>query len=226
MRQHKMTNHKAEMAIVNGQSPSSAQVSPSLKELPGPSAIPAPVLSSSSISVKTTSSQTVQVVKDTVTVNSVPSSSQFNSPTVTPPQSRNTATMIQTLSQAVVPTTGTASVNVTTSSVQGREGLNSVLANYVKTKALKTNHNQSPSTSLQSESMTTQILLPFTTPAASSGNQVTLSAPMSAPVKSIKAPMLQRQLMSPLKPLPNVLIKDATAAGLAAVINGTSSIAK
>lgn len=227
MRQHKMTNHKAEMAIVNG-GPPPAQVSPSpsLKELPGPSGIPAPVLSSSQpMSVRTTSSQTVQVAKDNnnSAVDSVPSSPlQFNSPQ-TPQQSRSTTTTTLPLSQPVVPTTGTL-VNVTTSSVQGKEGLNSVLANYVKTKALKTNHNQSPSSQQsQSEStMTTQILLPFTIPAAAP-TQVTLSAPMSAPAKLIKAPMLQRQLMSPLKPLPNVLIKDAVATGL---INGTSAIAK
>lgn len=202
MRQHKMTNHKAEMMTATNGSNQAAQGSPSLKELPGPSVattIPAAVMTSMAQIVKTTSSQTSKSG-----VNSV-APLQFN----VPHQQQNTLQMSQNSSSIPVLSSGAIDVT-TTNGVQVKE-LNSVLANYVKTKALKTNHNQSPSQSTsQSE---TQIILPFTPPSSST----TMANPvvtMSAPAKTIKAPMLQRQLMSPLKPLSNGLNKDLANAGL------------
>lgn len=208
MRQHKMTNHKAEMmTVTNG----SAQVSPSLKELPGPSVgtIPAPVMASTvQTTVKTTSSQatSIQVAKDGV--NSI--TPQFNAP-----QQQLQNITLQMSQNSTIPVLNSGTINVTTNGVQVKE-LNSVLANYVKTKALKTNHNQSPSqsSSSQSESLT-QILLPFTQASSSTTttqlNNANPSVSMPAPAKTIKAPMLQRQLMSPLKPLSNSLSKDLAA---------------
>lgn len=210
------------MAATNGSSSNqAAQVSPpSLKELPGPSVgttIPAPVMSTSTAqTVKTSSSQatSIQVAKDGVPP------SQFNAPQQQQLIQNNTLQMSQQNSTTPVLSTG-STINVTTTNgVQVKE-LNSVLANYVKTKALKTNHNQSPSqsTSSQSESLT-QIILPFTPSPTTSSSTTTqqLNPPanpvvsMPAPAKMIKAPMLQRQLMSPLKPLSNSLNKDLTAA--------------
>lgn len=226
-----MTNHKAEMmAATSGSVP--AQVSPSLKELPGPSAVPAPptpILASQA--VKSTPSQIIHVAKDSSASSAVATagesitlmSTQLMSQRNQTQNPSNNSTSQPSSQNAIVPTISGTTTNV----VQVKEMLNtnSVLANYVKTKALKTNHNQSPSSSSQSAESMTQILLPFTPPPVPSS---TSTASMSAPPKSIKAPMLQRQLMSPLKPLSN-LIKDGVS-GLGSLVGANpvapSAVAK